>query len=125
MQTQTKIFKACPSCNELWKTRDEFLADPSLKLIGYQMNHNHLRVGLFLFNHSCMTTLAVQAGNFFDMYDGPIFAERMVGRSECPEYCLHQSNLHVCPVKCECAFAREVLQIIKNRHVQAEYRVAP
>jgi hypothetical protein len=31
--------------------------------------------------------------------------------------------MHVCPIKCECAFVREVMQIIKTRHVQAEYQV--
>jgi hypothetical protein len=114
------MFKTCPLCKTRWDTRSDFLADPSLKIIGYQVNFNHLSAGLFLFNHSCNTTLAIQAGELFDLYDGPIFTDRKTGGPECPAYCLHESVLHRCPAKCECASVREVIQIIKNKQFNTD-----
>ena len=115
------MFKSCPLCAVIWATRDDFLSDPSLEIIGYQVNFYHLRAGLFLFNHSCKTTLAIKAGEFFDLYDGPIFTERKTRGPDCPAYCLHESELHVCPAQCECASVREIIQIIKKKEVPAEY----
>ena len=109
-----KSFKRCPLCQFVWPSRDRFLADPQLTLIGYQVNFPELTAGFFLFDHSCRTTLSVEVGRFRDLYNGPIFSERATGTEECPEYCLRQSELRRCPTKCECAYVREVMQIIRK-----------
>ena len=108
-------FKRCSSCGYEWESRDGFIEDPALCIIGYQVDFEHLKEGLFLFNHSCGTTLAIMAGDFRDLYEGPVFSERLTGSGECPEYCLHQSELRPCPAKCECAYVREIVQIITDR----------
>jgi hypothetical protein len=105
-------FKVCPKCAYPWSTRDQFLRDPTLKLIGYQANFKALKTGILLFNHSCRTTLALQAHDFVDMYDGPVFVERATGSDDCAGHCLHQSDLAPCPARCECAFIRQILQAI-------------
>lgn len=107
-------FKTCPSCGFKWSTRDQFLEDPDLELVGYQVNFVELLAGFFLFNHSCKTTLAVLSEAFEDLYDGPVFRERATGSEQCQEHCLHESDLSPCPVQCECAFVREIIQYIKN-----------
>lgn len=108
-------FKKCSNCGAKWKTRDQFIADRSLKLIGYEANLDALALGLLLFDHACGTTLAVRAGNFEDLYKGPVFTERKTGSSECPGYCLHRSELRPCPAKCACGWVREVVQILKAK----------
>jgi hypothetical protein len=108
------LFKKCPSCGFEWSTRDAFLAESNLKVIGYQVHFEELTAGLFLFNHSCLTTLAVPAARFQDLYQGPVFTERATGSSQCPQYCLHQEELTACPAHCECAYVREIIQIIRN-----------
>lgn len=108
------IFKKCSKCGFVWPTRESFLEDRDLWLIGYQVDFEDLVAGLFLFNHSCFTTLAVEAGKFQDLYDGPIFAERLTGTEECQQFCFRRYELRPCPSKCEYAFVREILQIIKN-----------
>jgi hypothetical protein len=35
---------------------------------------------------------------------------------ECPLVCLERNAFDRCPVFCECAFIREIIQIIKARH---------
>jgi hypothetical protein len=107
-------FKVCPKCGYGWPTRERFLQDPDLKLIGYHANFKALQTGILLFNHTCRTTLALQAIDFEDLYDGPIFSERATGTDRCPGHCLHEGNLTPCPTQCECGFIRQILQLIMN-----------
>jgi hypothetical protein len=56
-----------------------------------------------------------------DLYDGPVFEQRKTGTEQCPEYCLRKEELASCPAKCECAYVREIIQLVakwpKNRSV--------
>jgi hypothetical protein len=108
-------FKTCPNCGVEWKTRSDFIYDPELDIIGYQVHFKNLEKGFFLFNHSCKGTITIAVNAFSDMYKGPIFAERLTSTEKCSEYCLHESNLKPCPEECECAYVREVIQIIKEK----------
>lgn len=105
-------FKQCDVCGKMWPFRQEFLDDPTIRLIGYQVSFKELAGGLLLFNHACGTTLALKVRECGDLYDGPIFTERRTGEDDCPTYCLHPEELRACPAVCECAYVRELLQII-------------
>ena len=108
-------FKKCTSCGHRWQSREDFLEDPSTDMIGYQVNFEQLNLGFFLFNHlACGTTLGIPAGRFTDLYNGPVFLQRLTGTKDCPEYCLHENQIDKCPAKCECAFVREILQTVKQ-----------
>jgi len=108
------VFKECQVCNVAWRERDDFLADPDVVLIGYQANFVVLEKGLFLFNHSCRGTMSVQVSEFSDLYSGPIFQTRKTGTDACAGYCLHRNVLKPCPAECECAYVREILQLLKK-----------
>ncbi|BBO71759.1 hypothetical protein DSCA_56890 [Desulfosarcina alkanivorans] len=88
--------------------------DPELHVIGYQPNFKKFTTGLFYFNHSCGSTLAIPASYFVDLYHGPVFQKRATGSDHCPEHCLRKEDLEPCLAECECAYIREVLQIIKT-----------
>jgi len=107
-------FKACPSCRHEWQTRNTFLADKEIRLTGYQADFEDLATGLLLFNHRCGTTLAIPVAEFRDLYSGPVFEEQLTGTDQCPEYCLRQDELAPCDQPCECAFVREIMQIIQR-----------
>lgn len=109
-----KSFKQCTCCNSDWKTRDDFLADPGIELIGYQVSFDELLLGLLLFNHTCGTTMAIPVNKLRDLYTGSIYQTRKTGTDECPGYCLRQNELKACPAQCECAWIRELIQIISN-----------
>lgn len=115
-------FKTCPSCGHSWKTRDTFMRDAGLTIIGYQADFRQLTAGFFLFNHTCRSTIAVGVDKFVDLYRGEIFQARATGTDECPGRCLHQDNLLPCPAHCECAFVREIIQVLKR---QPEGAAAP
>lgn len=108
------VFKQCLPCEYRWSDRDAFLGDPSIEIIGYQVNFDDLLAGIFLFNHSCGATLALSVRNFNGLYEGPIFADRATGSDECPEYCLYPPQLDLCPARCECAYVRNIIDIIKR-----------
>ena len=109
-------FKKC-SCGYIWADRTEFLNDATVNLIGYQVHFEELQAGFFLFNHriaDCGTTLAMGVRDFADLYNGPVFEERMTGGQSCSGLCQQRENLERCPVHCECAFVREVIAIVRN-----------
>jgi hypothetical protein len=114
-------FKQCSMCGRVWHSRSEFLADPEIKLVGYQAFHPDPVLGLFLLNHlACNTTLAIKAGEFEDLYEGPIYSDRLTGSEACPDYCNSTDELRPCPNKCECAFVREILQVVKGWPKEAQ-----
>jgi hypothetical protein len=96
---QSSSFKICGKCGAEWSERDTFLTDPDLSLVGYQIHFEELKTGLFLFTHNCKTTLAIEAGEFQDLYHGPIFIERLANTEECLGHCLHSQNLNPCSRK--------------------------
>ena len=107
-----KPYILCKVCGHTWESRDSFLADEEIHLIGYQSNFIQIDKGLFLFNHICDGTLAIPVNEFVDLYDGPIYRENKTGTQECPGYCLYESELRPCPAKCNCAFVREILTLL-------------
>ena len=108
------LFKRCSACGTEWITREDFLKDPELKMTGYQAHFKELTEGMFLFNHSCQATLVIRPGDFTDMYTGPVFKQRATGTKKCPSYCVREHDLSTCPIQCECAYVRDVIQIVKN-----------
>ena len=119
-----KIFKKCSCCERPWFNRDEFLQDENIDLIGYQANFCHLELGYFLFNHlTCESTIAIPAGLFKDLHDGPVFEQRLTGTEFCQGFCEDIKALDPCENKCECAYVREVMQVIRDWPKQ-EYRIA-
>lgn len=110
----TDSFKTCSNCQARWLTVEAFMEDPAIEVVGYMPTFDDLLNGLFLFNHDCGTTLACPVALFAHLYTGPIYQVKKAGQSECPGYCQHKSNLSPCPVKCNCAYVREALQIVKK-----------
>ena len=110
-----QLFKKCTCCDWPWFSRDELLQDSRLELIGYQVNFGELELGYFLFNHLiCQSTIAVPAGLFKDLYEGPIFSERKTDTENCPGYCGDKDILDPCAQECECTYVREIVQIVRN-----------
>lgn len=107
------LFKRCPNCGAEWWTRDQLLRDPSIKLVGYQVNFKRLKAGILMFNHSCRTTLALKVEVFQDLYRGAMFEKCAAGTDACGGFCLHEGDLRSCPAECECAYIRHILQVIK------------
>jgi len=105
-------FKVCSMCKTVWHQRNDFLADPTIRAIGYMANFQNLELGLFFFNHetaTCRTTLVIDAYHFTDLSEGPTHTQRLTGTADCPSFCLHKDEMRPCPAECECGYVREVL----------------
>jgi len=114
---KTSPFKICPSCEHVWPTLEEFLADPDLLLAGYQVHFDDLEAGLFLFTHTqedCHTTLALVVKDFVSLSQRPILNKRTVQPAGCENLCMRQGAFDPCPIECECSWVREILQKIKG-----------
>ncbi len=110
-------FKICTKCEQKWENREEFLSDTNIDLVGYQVNFGDLAEGFFLFNHiaeECGTSLAIEARDFTDMHNGPIFEARLENSETCPDYCKEPTSLKTCHEKCECSYVRDVLEKVKE-----------
>lgn len=108
-------FKICPKCAYTWKTRDDFLEDPFVCLVGFQMNFKETESGHYLFNHilqsnCCDTTLAVKVDAFLSLYKGPMFMEVKFGSLMCEGHCKDVADLAQCQVECKNAVARKIMQ---------------
>jgi len=120
---ETKNFKSCPSCLHAWETREDFLADGNLLLNGYQADFQDLEHGMFFFTHKvadCASTMALMVEDFRNLYTGPTYPTSKALSEECPRYCIDENEMSRCEALCECAFVREIIQIIRNRQVSAE-----
>ena len=117
-------FKTCPCCARVWPTRETFLADDALVLDGYSADLEILEQGIFYFTHkipACNSTLALEVGDFMDLYPGSRYPEPRTGTPECPGYCLDRDQLARCSATCRNAVVREILQLLLNR----THRTAP
>lgn len=115
------VFKRCSGCEHVWASREAFLNDPEVTLVGYQVVMDELEAGFFLFNHrhqGCGSTVSIKAGHCFDLYKGPVFSTRKFGEKDCGGFCLRAEDLSPCPAECECAFVREIIQIVLARMKQ-------
>ena len=110
-----KPFKVCPNCTYTWKSRDDFLQDPFVCLVGFQFNFNEKESGYYLFNHvldgdHCNSTLAMKVEAFLSMYKGPIFTEVKFGSPTCEGHCKNLADMTECTVECKNAVARNIMQ---------------
>ena len=112
-------FKVCPKCRYEWETREDFLGDPSISVIGFLADNVEVEKGAYLFNHMppknrCNSTLAIYVSQFMDLYHGPKHEDLKAGSEECSGYCARVEVLERCNACCRNATARELISIIKD-----------
>ena len=109
------VFTTCPRCGTTWLQRVDFLSDTATSIERYEADFNDLDDGKFTFHHTtCGNTLEMPARLFRDLYNGQVYSERKTGTEDCPEYCMNPYELCPCPEECECAYIREIIQVIVN-----------
>jgi hypothetical protein len=105
-------------CSRFWRSRDDFLDCPFIRLLGYQANFADPEHGLYLFNHvaqECGSTISLGVGEFADLYDGPTYEKPMTGTKVWEGFCLDLHNLHKCHAPCSLVRYREVMLKIMER----------
>lgn len=111
------VFMVCTQCGRRWVSRDEFLADPAVRLSGCQVETDRPRGSAILFDHKapgCGTTIAVPVNTFTDLYHGPDHKVNWAPSAKCLKMCFDPQNLETCPAQCASAFVREILQVVRR-----------
>ena len=57
---------------------------------------------------------------FQDLYSGTIYEENKANSDECPQYCMNKEQISRCDALCECAYVREILQIVQEQLDEAK-----
>lgn len=108
-------FLQCSCCDRAWPSRDEFLADPLLDVVGYQADFLRLVSGYFLFTHlapGCGSTLALEVERFADLRRDPRDGPDLHGTAECSGLCGRTEALARCRNRCRNVWVRELLRAI-------------
>lgn len=103
-------FKTCGKCGATWETLEAFLAAPEVSFVGYQAFVRDGVLGLFLFNHTCATTLAIRADRFREFHDEPVHGQP----EQASPLCLTMESGEPCPEACECGWANQVIEAIEG-----------
>ena len=112
-------FKDCV-CGKTWKTRDKFLLDKKVKLVGYQPDLVNHKYNHFLFYHrakGCSQFFGIRASSFSDLREKGCSKELCMGHDDCPGYCTDTLDLRVCSVACINASDRELAAKISKRRI--------
>jgi len=48
------------------------------------------------------------------MHTGENYTERRTDQEDCPGYCRNEKFLGRCEAKCECAYVRNIIQVIRK-----------
>ena len=115
-------FKTCPGCFISWDSMETFLSDPNLELNGYKADFKDLEYGMFFFTHRtepCYSTMTLMVDDFRSLYFGKTYRGSKALSEECPRYCMDEKQFVRCNALCECAFVREIMQIIVERQKEA------
>ncbi len=82
------MFKKCPMCNNIWNSKEEFLNDENVNLIGYQKYMGLYGGGYLLFKHRtkfCGTTIAIKAAFFSDNTSSTQRLKRIINKERGPK----------------------------------------
>lgn len=118
-KTKRAEFRRC-QCGQKWKTRDDFLHDRKVKIVGYQPDFVTKKYNHFLFQHrakSCGQFFGVRASDFGELREKECPNELCAGQEGCPGYCMNTFDLRVCSVTCRNASDRRLASKLRSRRI--------
>jgi hypothetical protein len=102
-------------CRDLWVHAADFLADPNVVFLGYQVDSMEDGTGWFLFNHlRCSTTVAVGLHGFAGLSQEPVLADSCDVRGVREDFCLARREHRRCPPRCPCAYVTQTARLIQD-----------
>lgn len=99
-------------CGRSWETREQFLEDPEVRLVGLQVVGDLPDANVVVFEHRCGTSVSVLARRLHDLL-GPVADDEwplalLYGTADCHGLCTELSNLDGCDRPCRNAYDRRV-----------------
>ena len=122
VQPGEEAFRTCGSCGQVWRSWEEFVRDPGLRLLGLQAMVNLPDANLLVFEHRCGSSVSVLASRFRqhlpesqDFSGGSSFR----GTDLCSGHCLRLENLQECDQPCINARDRRLIVKLMEMKRQA------
>ncbi len=109
-------FRTCGSCGRAWRTWQEFVFDPALKLLGIQVMDAHPAANLIVFEHSCGSSVSVLASRLRHLLSEPrrFRWPSLFGTEECRQHCREIENLALCDRPCANARDRRLALLLSE-----------
>ena len=103
VRARTGVFRVCGACGHVWRSWEEFVRDPGVRLLGLQAITSVPDANLLVFEHRCGSTVSVLASRFRQLLpDSQDFSGRpsLRGTDQCSQYCLSLDSLEQCNKPC-------------------------
>ncbi len=118
-QPGREAFRTCGSCRQVWRSWQDFVRDPGIRLLGLQAIVDLPHANLLVFEHRCGSSVSVLASRFRqylpDSQDSSGWSS-LRGTDQCSGHCLHLENLQQCDRPCINARDRRlILQLMEMK----------
>ncbi len=119
VQPSREAFRTCGSCRQVWRSWQDFVRDPGIRLLGLQAIADLPHANLLVFEHRCGSSVSVLASRFRqylpDSQDSSAWSS-LRGTDQCSGHCLHRENLQQCDRPCITARDRRlILQLMEMK----------
>jgi hypothetical protein len=114
-------FQACGSCRQAWRTWDDFVADPGVRLLGLQAVLKLPDANLLVFEHRCGSSVSIFTHRLRHLLpDHPADGwPSLRGTVECPGHCLSLVDLASCERPCSNARDRDLIRLVQRLKARA------
>ncbi len=117
VESGAKAFKTCGACKLAWPTWENFVLDPSVRLLGLQAVISDPDINLIVFEHNCGSTVSILSKRLRHLLPEPAPdapTTRLLGAERCNGHCLLLEDLAACDAPCSNARERELVRIVQR-----------
>lgn len=122
VQASKASFRACGSCGQTWRSWEDFVRDPGVRLLGLQAIMSLPDANLLVFEHRCGSSVSVLASRFRKLLpDSQDFSgwSSLRGTDQCSGHCLRLEDLQQCDQPCINARDRRLILRLMEMKRQA------
>ena len=108
--------KVCGSCGRPWRSWDDFLGDPQLRLLGLQAVTRVPDANLLVFEHRCGSSVSLLTKRLRHLIpEHPSDAwSSLRGTDQCRRHCLSLQDHAACDRPCRHARDRDLLALVEG-----------
>jgi len=108
--------KVCGSCGRPWRSWDDFLGDPQLRLLGLQAVMRVPNANLLVFEHRCGSSVSLLTKRLRHLVpEHPSDAwPSLRGTDQCRRHCLSLADHKACDRPCRHARDRDLLALVEG-----------
>jgi hypothetical protein len=117
MDADVHAFQTCGSCRQPWRTWDEFVLDPAVRLLGLQAVPGLPDANLLVFEHACGSSVSILTKRLRHLLPDTAVNPgwpSLRGTEQCPGHCRSLADLAACDRPCSNARDRELIKLVQR-----------